>query len=60
MNTSKRPAGDAGFWTDAWSVVRDLIGVLLVVLAAGAAIALITHLIALPLRLLHWAAGLVA
>jgi len=55
-----RRTGDAGFVADAWFVIRNLIELLVVVLAAGAAIALITHLIALPLRLLHWVATLVS
>ena len=59
MSTPTRPAGHSGFWADAWSVARNLILLMAVVLAAGVAVALITQLIALPLRLLHWLVTLV-
>lgn len=59
MKAPTRSSDNPGFWTDAWSVARNLVGIVFVVLAGGITIVLITHLIALPLRLLHWIGALV-
>jgi hypothetical protein len=45
MTTAIHLTNGGAFWTDAWDVVRNLLGVVLVVFGAAAGIALLTFVI---------------